>query len=138
MDLKKYKILIVDDEESILGLISDFLKQEGYDVETTSDPLKALKIIEEGEIKIALTDIKMPVMDGVELLENIKRINGLVQVIIMTGYGSLENTVKCLEKGANDYLLKPFENMNEVKTIIDMTIEKLIRWENVITDIYSK
>jgi DNA-binding NtrC family response regulator len=138
MDIKKYKILIVDDEDSILDLLKDFFTQEGYNVETTNDPLKALKIVEEGETKIALTDIKMPVMDGIELLENIKRINGLVQVIIMTGYGSLENTVRCLEKGANDYLLKPFENMNEIKNIIDLTIDKLTRWEKVITDIYSK
>ena len=137
MKLSKYKILIVDDEDTILELLSDYLTESGFSVETINNPVEALKIVEKGVIKIVLTDIKMPEMSGIELLENIKRINGLVQVVIMTGYGSLENTVRCLEQGANDYLLKPFNNMDEVKSVINKTIEKLDRWENVLKDIYS-
>lgn len=138
MQISKYKILIVDDEETILELLEDFLSQEGFNVQTTNNPLLALEIVESGGIKIVLTDIKMPEMDGIKLLEEIKKINGLVQVIIMTGYGALDNTVRCLEQGANDYILKPFKNMNEIKDIIDITIQKLIRWENVIKDLYRK
>jgi two-component system NtrC family response regulator len=138
MNIKKYKILIVDDEPSITDLLGDYLSQEGYTAQTTTSPLEALEIAEEGEVKIMLTDIKMPDMSGIELLEKVKQINGLIQVIIMTGYGSLENTVKCLEQGANDYMLKPFKNLTEVKDIIDLTINKLHRWEKVISDIYNK
>jgi DNA-binding NtrC family response regulator len=138
MNLEKYKILIVDDDDSILSLMSDYLLQEGYSVKTTNNPLEALKVVEDGSAKIILTDIKMPEMNGIDLLEKVKKINGLVQVIIMTGYGSLENTVRCLEQGANDYLLKPFKNLTEVKNVLDLTIEKLARWEKVITNIYAK
>ena len=138
MNSRKYKLLIVDDEKTILELLSDFFKKFGYDVTVTDDPFKAVKIIENGDANIVLTDIKMPKMSGIELLKKIKVINGLVQVIIMTGYGSLENTVECLEMGANDYLLKPFKNMDEVRDIVDMTAKKLTRWENVISDIYVK
>ena len=138
MELKKYKILIVDDEETILELISDYLTQEGFSVETTTDPLDALEKVENGKVKIILTDIKMPKMDGITLLENIKKINGLVQVIIMTGYACLDNTVKCLEEGANDYLIKPFKNLAEVKEIVTLTVNKLNRWEKVVKDIYTR
>lgn len=138
MDLKKYKLLVVDDEKSIIDLLKDYFEMEGFSVQTTDSPLEALKIIEEGEIKVVLTDIKMPKMNGIELLQRTKKINGLIQVIIMTGYGSLENTVKCLEEGANDYLLKPFKSMDAVKDIVTITIEKLARWEKVIKSIYVK
>ena len=138
MDVKKYKMLIVDDEATIIELLGDYFEQEGFSVVTTVDPFEALKIVEDGGIKIVLTDIKMPKMTGIELLEKIKEINGLVQVIIMTGYGSLENTVKCLEQGANDYLLKPFKSMDEIKEIVNMTINKIFRWEKVIKDIYVR
>ena len=138
MDKKRYTILIVDDEQSITDLMSDYLEEEGYVTITTQNPLEALTYVENGDARIVITDIKMPEMSGIELLENIKKVNGLVQVIIMTGYGSLENTVRCLEQGANDYLLKPFKNLEEVKSVIDMTIEKISRWEKVIKNLYSK
>ncbi len=138
MELNKFKILIVDDEETILELMHDYLSQEGYNVQTTSDPLEAIEIITGGNIHIVLSDIKMPRMNGDELLEKIKAINGLVQVIIMTGFASLDNTVRCLESGANDYLLKPFKDMKEVKDIINLTINKLSRWQQVVKDIYVK
>jgi len=138
MDIKKYKLLIVDDESTIIELLGDYFDQLGFSVETTDNPLNALKIVENGGIKIVLTDIKMPKMNGIELLEKIKEVNGLVQVIIMTGYGSLENTVKCLEQGANDYILKPFKDMDEIRNIVQLTIDKIARWESAITNIYVR
>ncbi|MFC1856028.1 response regulator [Thermodesulfobacteriota bacterium] len=138
MEKSKYPILIVDDEESITELLSDYLEQEGFSVQSTNNPLEALTIVENENIKIILTDIKMPELSGIELLEKVKKINGLIQVIIMTGYGTLENTVQCLEQGANDYLLKPFKNLLEIKNIIGLTMDKLTRWEAVIKDIYVK
>ncbi len=129
----KFKILIVDDEVEIINTLTRYLElDDHYEIESVTDPAKALEKVNKDKIHIVLTDIMMPGMSGIELLEQIKTIDGLTQVIMMTAFSTIDRVVECLEKGANDYILKPFDDLAEVQNIIDVTAAKLERWKEVL------
>lgn len=130
---EKYKILIVDDEVDIVNTIKNHLVLEGYTVGTATSAVEAYDIIKKEKYHIVLTDIVMPEMDGIELLSEIKNYDALTQVIMMTGYTTMDKTLASLELGANDYIIKPFENMEQVMKLIDYSIQKLERWRESIT-----
>ena len=129
MQFPKQRLLIVDDEEDLAKALERTLAMEGYEVYTVTCPLKALEIITQMKIHIVLTDIVMPGMDGIELLAAIRNFDPLTQVIMMTGYSTMDKTVQCLEHGANDYLLKPFSSFDEVIEAVKLTEAKLKRWQ---------
>jgi DNA-binding NtrC family response regulator len=129
MQFPKRRLLIVDDEEELGKALERVLALEGYDTVSVTCPLKALEIIKEKKIHIVLTDIVMPGMDGIELLAAIRNFDPLVQVIMMTGYSTMDKTVKCLEHGAIDYLLKPFSSFDEVIEAVKLAEAKLNRWQ---------
>ena len=122
------RILIIDDEEEILIALAQLLRLEGYNVQTVSSPITALEMIRETKYHIILSDIVMPEMNGLELLTQIKAYDPLAQVIMMTGYSTMEITMLSLEKGASDYILKPFKDFKDVSKIVKMSEEKLKRW----------
>ena len=129
----KFKILIVDDEVEIINTLTRYLElDDHYEIESVTDPAKALEKVNKDKIHIVLTDIMMPGMSGIELLEQIKTIDGLTQVIMMTAFSTIDRVVECLEKGANDYILKPFDDLAEVQNIIGVTAAKLERWKEVL------
>ncbi len=129
----KLHLLIVDDEEAICQLLKSFFEYDGnYEVSVATDPLVAREIVRNRIVHIVLSDIMMPGIDGVELLEQIKKIDGLVQVIMMTGYSTVEKVISCIRHGASDYLMKPFDNVSEVKEIVDDTARKIRRWKEII------
>ncbi len=130
---QKYKILIVDDEEGIVGTLKKHLKLDGYTVDTAQSAVEALEKVKKDKYHIVLTDIVMPEMDGIELLREIKSYDALTQVIMMTGYSTMDKTLSSLEFGANDYILKPFKSVEHVMQIIDYSIKKLERWRESIT-----
>lgn len=132
---QKYKILIVDDEEEIAITLKKHLEIEGYTVDVVQNGAAAFEKIKNGKYHIVLTDIVMPEMDGIELLKEIKGYDALTQVIMMTGYSTMDKTLSCLESGANDYILKPFKSVEEVVQIIDYSIKKLERWRESIIQI---
>jgi DNA-binding NtrC family response regulator len=133
-----YKILIIDDEDEILLSLKKNLMLEGYNVETCNDSVKALEMIKNEKFHIVLTDIVMPNMDGVEVLKAAKAYDALTQVIMMTGYATMEMTIQSLECGANDYILKPFKSIEFIIEIIEHSIKKLERWRESIRDIVAK
>lgn len=100
-------ILIVDDEPSILQSLSGLLADEGFEVITASNGYEALKIIETEAPDLVLLDIWMPGMDGIETLKEIKRDNSFIQVVIITGHGTIETAVKATKMGAFDFIEKP-------------------------------
>ncbi|MBF0390438.1 MAG: response regulator [Desulfamplus sp.] len=100
-------ILVVDDEESILEITQEYFERKGYEVYTASNGIEAIKIVESVKIGCCFTDINMPEMDGLELAENLRKIDNTLPVIVMTGYPSLENTIRTLKNGVVDYLVKP-------------------------------
>lgn len=105
----KARVLVVDDEINLLKTLSDVLNRNGYEVAVAKDGPSALGLIEKNGFDIALLDIRMPHMDGVELLERIKARHPDVEVIIMTAYGTIETAIKSIKLGAYAYILKPLD-----------------------------
>ena len=103
-------ILVVDDEKNYLLVLSEVLQDEGYEVLTAQGGHEALDIQKSSDLDLILTDMKMPGMDGIELLENIKALDPDLPVIMMTAHGTVDKAVEAMQKGAYSYILKPFDN----------------------------
>ena len=103
------KILVIDDEKPTLSMFRLFLKAYGYDVYIAEDGEEGLKIFNEIKPEIVFTDLKMPGMDGLEVLEKIRDSNIKSEVIIITGHGDMEKAVKALDLSASDFINKPVE-----------------------------
>jgi two-component system response regulator HydG len=126
-----FKILIAEDEEITLKHLLSTFQKEGYEVSGFSNGLKALEGIKEENFDVLIADIKMPGLTGIELLEKIKEKNIETEVIIITGYGSIDSAVAAVKKGAYDYITKPFdldEMLFKVKKIYE---EKVLKKEIV-------
>jgi len=101
-------ILVVDDEEGILEITEEYFTRKGYEVFTASNGQEAMAVIDTGiQIGCCFTDINMPVMDGLELAERIRKKDASLPVVVMTGFPSLENSIQTLKNGVVDYLIKP-------------------------------
>ncbi len=103
-------ILIVDDEKNYLTILSALLEDEGFEVLTAPGGPEALEVHKSSDLDLILTDMKMPKMDGIELLENIKENDPDLPVIMMTAHGTVDKAVEAMQKGAYTYVLKPFDN----------------------------
>jgi two-component system NtrC family response regulator len=103
-------ILIVDDEKNYLLVLSAVLEEEGYEVLTALSGPEALEIQKSSDLDLILTDMKMPLMDGIEVLEQIKARDPDLPVIMMTAHGTVDKAVEAMQKGAYSYILKPFDN----------------------------
>ena len=103
------KILIVDDEPVIRATLREILEYEKYEVEEAGDAKKALEEIEKQEFKVILSDIKMPVMNGIEFLEELQKKENDIPVIMITGHGDVDTAVEALKKGAFDFIQKPLD-----------------------------
>ena len=125
------KLIIVDDEEQILSALGTFFSLRGYEVVTSADPDDALERIRMEKFHVALLDINMPKVNGIELLRLIKEARPTVQVIMMTAYTTIEKAIECIECGASDYLLKPFHDLEEMAEIVKMAADRVRRWEVV-------
>jgi len=127
-----FYILVVDDEDSIRSILYETLTSEGYNVTTASSGEEAVALMDAGELPhIIMTDIRMPGMSGVELATKAKSISDEIEVIIMTSHASLETATQAIRIGVYDYLNKPFEDLQEVKTIVLRVIDKIyLRLEN--------
>jgi len=103
-------VLIVDDEKNYPPILSAVLEEEGFETLTANSGREALKILKHSDVDLVLTDMKMPVMDGIKLFERIKEIDSDLPVIMMTAHGTVDKAVEAMQKGAYSYILKPFEN----------------------------
>ncbi|MCK5100205.1 MAG: universal stress protein [Desulfobacteraceae bacterium] len=108
-DRKKYKILVVDDELSLRDSLKEWLEEEGFSTGMAESGQQALDMLEKEEYHLMLTDIKMPGMDGVELLNRAKRNHPDLGVVMMTAYATIDTAVYAMKVGAYDYLIKPFD-----------------------------
>lgn len=106
---EKISLLIVDDEESVRDSLENWFLEDGYLVECAENARIALNMLEENKFDIVLTDIKMPGMDGLEMLKRIKLINPDILVIVMTAFAAVDTAVQALKDGAFDYVTKPFD-----------------------------
>ncbi len=137
-------ILIVDDEKNYPLILSAVLQDVGYETLTANSGMEALDILNHAnaDVDLVLTDMKMPVMDGIELLEKIKAINPHLPVMMMTAYGTVEKAVEAMQKGAYNYILKPFDNEGLiifVKKAIDMyqVVKDNLRLRDVVETRYN-
>ena len=119
----KLRVLVIDDDEDICLYLKEFLAREGYRVTTITKPLDALPEIKEGRHQIVLLDVRMPEVDGVELLREIRSIDSDVCVIVMTAYPSVESAVDTMKADAFDYLRKPFE-LDQLRGVIQRAVRE--------------
>ncbi|NOY45854.1 MAG: response regulator [Deltaproteobacteria bacterium] len=127
------RVLVVDDEPAILRTLRVCLAREGFVCETETDPREALRRIRTGPpVHIFLMDIVMPEMDGVALLRALREKGGLTQTIVMTAYSSLDRILDAYRLGALDYLVKPFESLDEVIEVIRAAERRYRRWQHAV------
>jgi DNA-binding NtrC family response regulator len=126
---KKVKILVVDDELSIRESLWAWLKQDGYEVESAADGMKALAMSQETHYDIMLIDVKMPEMDGLTLLKKIRENDQDMAIVMMTAHGDIQDAVQAMKLGAYDYLLKPFD-LEE----LSFAIEKLVQMQTLVLE----
>ncbi len=121
---KIINIIVVDDEDIVTSLVSDALEDEGHEVDTASSAADALRIIGEKDIHLIITDIRMPHMDGIEMVKQARALRPGVVVIFMTGYANLNSAKEAIKQGAFEYILKPFELM-EIRQAVTNAVDKI-------------
>src|SRR5215510_5800190 len=117
------RILVVDDEKVIRDMLADFLGMEGYIVRTAEDGTSALGELQKSHFDLVISDLKMPKMGGIALLDEIARTSPDALTVIMTGFGTVETAIDAMKRGAYDYILKPFK-VEEVTMIVQRGLEK--------------
>ncbi len=117
------RILVVDDDALILESISELLRLEGYNVDAAGSPEQALKLMEEGHYGLLLTDVNMPNVSGFELLKAVRRKHPETAVVLITGYGTIENAVEAIKMGAVHYVTKPIID-DEIKLVVARSLQQ--------------
>ncbi len=115
-------ILVVDDEPNYLIVLSEILREEGFEVFTAKSGIEGLPVVKDSDIDLVISDMKMPRMDGIQFLENIKKINRQLPVILITAYAEVEKAVEAMRLGAFNYIAKPFSN-EALLASVDKAIE---------------
>jgi DNA-binding NtrC family response regulator len=113
----KSRILVVDDQEDLRTVLSNELSSEGYDIETASDGDEAIASVQKSRFDLVLLDIKMPKVDGFEVLRFIKKNSPAVKVIMLTGFADLKNAIESKKLGAEDFVSKPYDLVDLLTTI---------------------
>jgi DNA-binding NtrC family response regulator len=121
--LAPVRVLVVDDDKAICEYMETFLTKDGFDVKTLSDPSEAPDEVKNGGYHLVVLDLMMPKMDGLAVLERIRKVDNDVAVVIFTGYPSLDTAVQSMKMDAVDYLKKPF-NPEEFRVVVDRVMRK--------------
>jgi two-component system response regulator HydG len=125
------KILVVDDEIGIRQSLQKILEKEGFAVETASNGDEAFRIIRQGGVDLLISDIRMAGMDGVELLKVCKSVSPFTEVIIITGYASVDTAVDSMKQGAYDYITKPFKKADILKAVHKAIEKQILTMDNI-------
>ena len=121
------RILVVDDEPNMLRLLKTILMDKtGYEVTTTNNPLEVSKMLQEAHYDLVITDLKMPLVDGIDLIDIIRGIDTAMPIIMITAYGTIETAEEAIQKGAYDFITKPFR-----KETILITIKRALEWKRM-------
>jgi DNA-binding response OmpR family regulator len=113
------RIAIIDDEQDILNILERYLSKNGFDVETFSNPQNGLTAVKNGNYDLLLLDIMMPTLDGISLLKNLYESNSKTKVMMMTAFDTLERSIEAHKFGAKNYITKPFQSLDIVKSKIE-------------------
>ena len=121
------RLLVVDDEPNMLRLLKTILMDKtGYEVTTTNNPLEVSKLLQEEHYDLVITDLKMPLVDGIDLIGIVKNIDAGIPIIVITAYGTIEVAEEAIQKGAYDFITKPFR-----KETILITIKRALEWKQM-------
>jgi DNA-binding NtrC family response regulator len=121
------RILVVDDEPNMLRLLKTILMDKtGYEVTTTNNPLEVSKLLQEDHYDLVITDLKMPLVDGIDLIGIVRNIDAAMPIIVITAYGTIETAEEAIQKGAYDFITKPFR-----KETILITIKRALEWKQM-------
>ena len=119
----KARIVVIDDEVNAATALETLLREDGYEVAVAYDARTGLGLVEQIDADVVLTDLRMPGMDGLELLKQLKQSRPQTMVILMTAYGTVKNAVRAMKIGAEDYLAKPLD-LEELEVVVERAIEK--------------
>ena len=122
MDKSKVKILVIDDEQGLCAGIQEALRREGYVVDATTDALAGLKLAQDRLYNLVISDIKMPSLSGLDLLNQVRSKHRDTLFILMTAYGTVENAVEAMKQGAYDYLPKPLD-LKRLRVLVEKALE---------------
>jgi two-component system NtrC family response regulator len=120
----KPRLLVVDDEKNYLVILRELLSRDGYEVEAFHQPLEALKVASRRPFDAALVDLRMGELDGVEVMQRLRRIDSGLGIVIMTAHASVETAVEAMKSGAADYVMKPFDNdalLHTLRRVVTLT-----------------
>lgn len=120
---KEARILVVDDDKALADNLVEYLSKIGYQASPAYSSKEALSKFERGDFQLVITDLKMPEMDGMELLEKVRKLDSRVIVMVITGYGTIESAVEAIKKGAYDFIPKPFK-MEELEIIVKRALDR--------------
>ena len=121
------RILVVDDEPNMLRLLKTIIMDKtGYVVFTTNNPLEVSKLLQEDSFDLVITDLKMPLVDGLDLIDIVRKVDAKLPIIIITAYGTTETAEEAVQKGAYDFITKPFR-----KETILITIKRALEWRRL-------
>ncbi len=125
-------ILIVDGDPDLLSALNTFLELRGFQADAEPDPRRAAERIREGDYRVALLDIVMPEMDGLELLQIIRRERPEIEVVMLTANSTRQRVWAARELGAADFVLKPFSDFEMTGHVVMLALERSNRWLDVI------
>ena len=131
--MQEESILVIDDEESMRLALSETLSRSGHQVDCVSNGYDALKKVQSSSLKLIITDVRMPKMDGMEVLQEIKKLSPQIPVIMITAYGTIHNAVEAMKKGAVDYILKPF-SFEELNAVVERALVNGKKQEAAVKD----
>jgi len=123
--MQKLSILLIDDEESIIASIKSFLLRRGHTIYTASNGQEGIDVIKSNVIDLVLTDYRMPIKNGLEVLKDTKEINPNIDVVVITAFGNVEDAIGIMKNGAYDYLTKPID-LDELENLINRVGEKRV------------
>ena len=117
MSPSRGRLMVIDDEEDLREMLEFLLSGEGFEVQAVDSGMAAVKLASEQRFDLAITDMRMPGMNGIETLTALKEIDASMEIIVATGYASEQTAAECMRRGAYGYLRKPFE-LAELRTLI--------------------
>lgn len=131
----KVRILVVDDEVEICDMLTRHFRFLGYDAVSAPNGHEALEIIQNNPPSIVISDIKMPVMDGTELLRTLRHEYPMIHVIMITGYVTLDNALTCMRLGADTLVFKPLEDLRELENAVERAVSSITHWLDLLKEL---
>ncbi|MBN2724321.1 MAG: response regulator [Deltaproteobacteria bacterium] len=126
------KILIIDDEKDVVDTLERILLFENLKVDKTTDPLKAVEMMKNRMYDLIITDIMMPGLSGIRLLKLAKTLNPLSHVIVITGYSTVSTVYEAISKGAFEFFIKPFDDIEGFLKVVMLSLGRIERWRLLI------